>query len=58
MRPRNGSGPWLNLFIVASLAVVAVIAALSYAPATLAPRQQIDLTAPQIPAPAAPSAMD
>ena len=58
MRPRTGSGPWLNLFIGASLAVVAVNEALSYAPVPAPGHAHIDLSTPQVPAPAAPNALD
>ena len=56
-RPENGSGPWLNLFVGAAVAVVAIIAALSYGPGPTLQRLPVDLSAPQVVAPAAPSAM-
>ena len=56
-RQADGAGPWLNLFIGAALAVVAVIAALSYGSGPSLQRTQIDLSAPQVLAPEAPSPM-
>jgi hypothetical protein len=52
-----GSGPWLNLFIGAVAAVIAAIAALSWSPVRPLETLQPDLHAPQVLAPAAPSAM-
>lgn len=56
-RPRVGSGPWLNLFIGAVMVVICAIAVLSWGPVRLPQSLQPDLSAPQVPAPAAPSAM-
>ena len=56
-RRADGAGPWLNLFVGAAIAVVAVIAALSYGPGPALHRSQIDLSAPQVLAPEAPSPM-
>ncbi len=54
-RPRNGSGPWLGLFMTLALAVVGVIAALSLLPQPPLQQPELDLSAPQVIAPAAPS---
>ncbi|HEY5412615.1 MAG TPA: hypothetical protein VIJ94_17995 [Caulobacteraceae bacterium] len=51
------SGPWLGLFIGAAMAVIGVIAVLSYGPGRPLQPSQVDLTAPQSPAPAAPDRM-
>ncbi len=56
-RPRSGSGAWLGLFLTLSLAVVAVIATLSLLPQPLLQKPEIDLSAPQMIAPAAPTPM-
>ncbi len=53
----RGSGPWLGLFMTAVLAVIAVIAGLSAIPGRTLDPIQVSLDAPQILAPAAPSAM-
>ncbi len=53
----GGSGPWLGLFMTLVLAVIAVIAGLSAIPAPSLEPSQVNLDAPQVPAPAAPTAM-
>ncbi len=53
----GGSGPWLGLFMTAVLAVIVVIASLSAVPAPTLGSPQVSLEAPQVLAPAAPSAM-
>lgn len=53
----RGSGPWLGLFMTAVLVVIAVIAGLTLVPGPTLESPQVLMDAPQIPAPAAPSAM-
>jgi hypothetical protein len=56
-RPRSGPRPWLGLYMTLVLAVIGVIAALSLLPQPLLVKPEIDLSAPQILAPAAPTPM-
>jgi hypothetical protein len=57
LRSGGGSGPWLGLFMTAVLAVIAVIVGLSASPARVRQPSEVDLAAPQVPAPAAPAPM-
>jgi hypothetical protein len=56
-RPRNGSGAWLGLFMTLVLAVIATITTLSVLPPPLLQKPELDLSAPQILAPGAPTPM-
>jgi hypothetical protein len=56
-RPRSGSGPWLGLFMTLVLAVIGVITTLSVLPQPLLQKPELDLSAPQVLAPSAPTPM-
>jgi len=56
-RPDSGAGPWFGLLIGVSAAVVVAIVMLSFGPARRLHPSEVDLSAPQVLAPAAPSAM-
>ncbi len=53
----GGSAPWLGLFLTFVLAVIGVIAGLSTIGRPVLEPTQINFEAPQVPAPAAPTAM-